>query len=153
MITQPTQSPRRPVRHARRSRPQMMAALALAETIVAFGEPVPYGVRLHWSNRRAVVDVHLDDAQAVFAYQGRFGGVVHQELRLDDGGCGVRLQTELAGSVYDGEFLAWSQVRLSERDLAAWFVGDHGDPADWSSDTVVAYRRALELVHGADGAR
>lgn len=153
MITQPTQRLNRPVRRERRSRPQMMAALALTETIVAFGDPIPYSVNLHWSNRRVVVDVHLDNAEAVFAYQRRFGGVAHQELRYNDGGSGVRLQTELAGSVYDGEFVAWSQARLSEQELAAWFVGDHGDPADWSSDTVVAYRRALELVRSADGAR
>ncbi|MFD0405508.1 hypothetical protein [Kitasatospora sp. NPDC127116] len=151
MITQPTQRSTTTQSPDSR-RPDMLAGLALAETIVAFGEPVPWGIEVHQAGQRIVVNVHLRDAGSVHAYQDRFGGVVHQQLHYDDGGRGVRLRTELATTVYDGEFVAWALSWLSEQELAAWFVGDHGDPADWSAETAVEYAKALTLVR-AGGVR
>jgi hypothetical protein len=130
----------------------MLAGLALAETIVAFGDPVPWGVDVRRATQRVVVDVHLRGAESVFAYRERFGGVVHQQLHYSDGGRGVCLRTELATTVYDGEFVAWALSWLSEQELAVWFVGDHGDPADWSVETAEEYRKALALVRSG-GAR
>jgi hypothetical protein len=151
-MTQPTHTTQlttRPKADARR--PQLMAALALAETIVAFGEPVPHDVHLHSTRNGVSVDIHLyNTIPGVLAYQARFGGIIHQELRVDSGR--VRLHTELSGLVYDGQFRAYTQTVLSERELAAWFVGDHGDPADWAVETAAAYRLAIAACR-AEAAR
>ena len=140
--TTPTALPERP--HSDPARPKFMAALALAEHLISMAE-VPTELRIDLPPRgtEAVVEAYAHNNIALLhAWQRRFGGELHHELRDN----GRKVFSSLTGRVYDAPFKVWTlrdltavEPTAAELEVCACWIDRHGDPAEWSAETRAAY--------------
>lgn len=129
-------------------RPALMAALALAEHLVAAQVPMPTSLTIESplsDGREALVNVYAHHDIAVLGqWQQAFGGVITHKLVGE-----ASVHSYLDGRVYDGPFRVVTVRQLSperqvdERRLTAQWVAEHGVRDDWAPETLAAYLREI----------
>lgn len=141
-----------------RRRSKYMAALSLAENLIACAE-LPTDIRIEcasWDVEARVVAYAHHDIGLLHAWQARFGGDIHHELT--DEATRVLVYSSLTGRAFDAPFklvtlryMAHSpEEDAAERELCARWVAEHGDPTcEWAPETHAAYLAAIEALRVA----